>query len=114
MRISTCEIILPLTGADEQPIHDHALLVNGLYGAFDVVKKEYAEKISNDNFANLPSELRERLELRGHITNKDVATEFSDMKILSRIYKKLYAKLVVSPVIMPTYDCNFRCPYCYE
>ena len=114
MRISTYEIILPLTGKDERSIKTHALLINGLYGAFDVVKKDESEKISNEDFTNLPPKLLERLELRGHITKKDESEEFADMKILSRIYKKIYAKLVVSPVIMPTYDCNFRCPYCYE
>ena len=46
MRVSTYEIFLPLIGTDEKEIEDRALLVNGLYGAVDVVTKEDADKIA--------------------------------------------------------------------
>ena len=106
MRVSTYEIILPL--------EENSLLVNGLYSAFDIVSKEDAEKITTGNLADLPAELKERLLLRGHITNKSETAEVADMKLLSRIYKMTYGRIGIGAVIMPTYDCNFRCPYCYE
>ena len=114
MRKSSYEIILPLVGGDGKDIHDRVLLVNGLYGAMDVVKAEEAEKFKAGDFAGLPFALRERLALRGHITRKDEAGELADLALLSRIYKNVFGRSGVTLVIMPTYDCNFRCPYCFE
>lgn len=114
MRLSAYEIILPLVGTDEKPIEGYALLVNGLYGAVDVVRKEDADKLQAGNLAGLSAALRERLQLRGHITRKDEAGELADLKLLSRIHKNLQGRSGVGLVIMPTYDCNFRCPYCFE
>ena len=114
MKLSAYEIFLPLVGTDEKQIEGYALLVNGLYGAVDVVKKEEADKLQAGDFAGLSAALRERLMLRGHITRKDEAGELADLKLLSRIYKTVYGRSGVGLVIMPTYDCNFRCPYCFE
>ncbi|MER2138628.1 MAG: radical SAM protein [Succiniclasticum sp.] len=114
MKVSAYEIILPLVGTDEKQIEGYALLVNGLYGALDVVPKEEADKLQTGNLAGLPVALRERLLLRGHITRKDEAGELADLKLLSRIYKTLQGRSGVGLIIMPTYDCNFRCPYCFE
>jgi hypothetical protein len=47
LEISKYEIILPLIGEDETKIRSHALLVNGLYGAIDVVTKEVADKLNS-------------------------------------------------------------------
>lgn len=114
MRTSTYEIILPIIGEDGKAIADHVLLMNGLYGAMDVVKTEEAEKLRAGDIASLPLSLKERLALRGHITRKDEGGELSDLALLSRIYKTLFGRGAVALVIMPTYDCNFRCPYCFE
>lgn len=113
MRASTYEIILPLINESEE-IKDRVLLVNGLYSSFDVVTKEEAEKFTAGDFAALPAVLRERLLLRGHLTRKSEAEEIADMKLIGRIYRMIPARSGIVIVIMPTYDCNFRCPYCYE
>ncbi|MBO6182687.1 MAG: radical SAM protein, partial [Acidaminococcaceae bacterium] len=113
MRRSTYEIILPLIqGSDE--IKDRMLLVNGLYSSFDVVTKEEAEKFATGDFAGLSPALRERLLLRGHLTRKSEAEELADMKLIGRVHRMIPARSGIGIVIMPTYDCNFRCPYCYE
>lgn len=134
MRISTYEIFLPLIDGRNKEIEGYTLLVNGLYGAMDVVKQEDAAKLQAGDFAGLPVALRERLLLRGHLTRKEAAGakashpatapalarpcasagELADLKLLSRVYKTIFARSSVNAVIMPTYDCNFRCPYCYE
>ena len=114
MRLSTYEIILPLVGTDEKQIEGYALLVNGLYCAVDVVPKEDADKLQAGNFAGLSVALRERLLQRGHITRKDEAGELADLKLLSRIHKTIQGRSGIGLIIMPTYDCNFRCPYCFE
>ena len=68
MRASKYEIILPLIGKDDKKIKGKALLVNGLYGALDVVDEATASKLREGNFTDLPFAMRERLALRGHIT----------------------------------------------
>lgn len=40
--------------------------------------------------------------------------ELADLALLARIYRTIPARSGVNLVIMPTYDCNFRCHYCYE
>lgn len=114
MRLSNYEIILPLIGEDENIIPSHALLVNGLYGAMDVVTKEIADILDSEKFNDLPAALMERLEKRGHITQRPLEDETADLKLLSHIHKKLLGRSKITLIIMPTYDCNFRCPYCYE
>ena len=114
MRISTYEIILPLLDENEKEIPDYVSFVNGLYGAIDIVEKKYAEKIKATEFNEIPPVLRERLALRGHLTRKSEAEEIADMKLLSRIHRKTIGRTDIGIKIMPTYDCNFRCPYCYE
>lgn len=114
MRISTYEIILPLIGRDDKIINGKALLVNGLYGAIDVVDAEIAAKVREEDFGAVPFALRERLVQRGHITRKDEEGELTDARLLGRIWNKLIGQSGRGPVILPTYDCNFRCPYCFE
>ncbi len=80
MRTSTYEIILPLIGKDDKEIKGKALLVNGLYGAIDVVDEATAAKVREGDFAAIPFALRERLALRGHITRKDEAGELADRR----------------------------------
>ena len=114
MRKSIYEIILPLVGEDDREIEGKALLVNGLYSSFDVVAKEEAEKFAAGDFAALPLAMRERLLLRGHLTRRSEAEEIADMKLMGRVYRMIPARAGLGVVIMPTYDCNFRCPYCFE
>ena len=114
MRTSTYEIFLPLIGTDGKPIEGRALLLNGLYGAVDVVTQEEREIISAGEFDKLPLPVFERLSLRGHITRKTEEEEIAEMQLLSRIHRAIPAWNGARLVIMPTYDCNFRCPYCVE
>jgi hypothetical protein len=81
MRTSTYEIILPLIGRDDKEIAGKTLLVNGLYGAIDVVDAEIAANIREENFAAIPFAMRERLAQRGHITRKDETGELADARL---------------------------------
>ena len=114
MRISTYEIILPLIGMDDKEIEDKSLLVNGLYGALDVVDTETVKMLEKGDYAGLPLVLRERLTLRGHITRDDPEDELADARLLGRVWNKIIGHSGTGPVILPTYNCNFRCPYCFE
>ena len=107
MRLSTYE-------KDKKEIEDYRLMVNGLYGAYDIVAKEDCEKISAGKFSELPLALLKRLLLRGLLTPKSESEELADMKLLARLHKKVYGSSIIGLIILPTYDCNFRCPYCFE
>ena len=92
--------------------------MNGLYGAVDIVPSEEAELITQAK--NDPSRLERlsssRLETfieRGHIVSNPEQEE-QDMRIISRLYTLLRGRGGVGLVLMPTYDCNLRCVYCYE
>ena len=114
MRTSTYEIILPIVGRDEKEIQGKKLLVNGLYGAMDVVDDETAAALEKDEPDDLPADVRESLASRGHITRRSVEGELKDVELLGRIHARTEARVTVGPVILPTYNCNFRCPYCFE
>lgn len=114
MRASTYELVLPLIGEDEQEIEGKRVLINGLYGSVDVVDKDVAAKLFGDDPDGLDAPIKERLALRGHLTRKSPEEEMADVKLLGTVYYKIFARAEMSVAILPTYDCNFRCPYCFE
>ena len=112
MEISRYEIILPLCDKNRETIKGKGLLVNGLYGAFDVVSRETAEALKKGDLEAVPGEERERLLRRGHLT-EDREREKEDLKMLARVERQI-SRSGAGLVLLPTYDCNFRCPYCFE
>jgi len=107
MQVSNYEIIIPFD--DEK----HYLLVNGLYVAMDVVDTAVGEAMLEGNLKALPDDERARLLARGHITDSP-ETEREDLDIFAGLHRKLAAGRSLCLYILPTYNCNFRCPYCYE
>lgn len=110
MRVSTYEIVLPLRNHAGQIIDGYSLWINGLYGAIDI----YENSVRSDDILSIPLEKKMKMIKRGHLTKKTVKEEMDDLRILSKIYEKVVGRCGMSLVIMPTYDCNFRCPYCFE
>lgn len=94
------------------------LLVQGYRGSFDVVDRSIAEALCNgeknlEYLKTLSDEDREILTKRGYLTS---ATEAEEEKIISKISDILnrVSKNTLTITIMPTYNCNFRCEYCFE
>ena len=114
LRVSLYETILPLPGDPTL-----AAAVNGLYGAVDLITAEESRILEMSvkeaaSLSSLPEDTAERLLSRGHLVTEGEAEERENSKILSRLHWLVPYRKFVDIVIMPTYNCNFRCEYCFE
>lgn len=113
MNLSKYNIDLPLKNGKGEH-----LIIQGYTGAVDVVSKDVYEILNEGkkDSAKL-SELSEKnfntLKARGYITDKDKSGEMELMFKVAKVLHKVQSK-EESVVIAPSYNCNFRCPYCFE
>ena len=106
-------IAIPLKNPAEE-----YMLIHGYTGAINIVPKAIGIVLSKEELDilhwNCPTEILEQLIQRGFITAK---TSNEEMNFANKIanaihlyqkqsYKKFY--------FLVNYNCNFRCPYCYE
>lgn len=91
------------------------MLIHGYTGAIDIVDEDLLTKINQISSHNCFSdEMLKTLSKRGYITTKTQEEEHKlVIKIIEAVHlyhkhgsKKFY--------FLVNYDCNFRCPYCYE
>lgn len=91
------------------------LLVHGYTGAIDVVETALWQQIRNypeqDDFTQEEVDI---LSKRGYLTARTPEEELGYVKRLSDVLHKSYSKLYKSYGFVVTYNCNFRCPYCFE
>lgn len=111
------------------------LLVHGYSGAYDKVPRHVAMYVrsreagrppkplygswsiepARDEAAPEPNEKTiEALKRRGYLTSLTADEEES---LYSKIASQLHFRSVLGPpgfVLMPTYQCNLRCPYCFQ
>ena len=112
MHLSKYDIILPLIDKDGKNVEDKSLLFNGIYGALDIVDAATGKALKEGKINDLSISEQDRLLARGHLTDNP-EREKEDIKLLARVDRKL-KRGIASLTILPTYNCNFRCPYCYE
>lgn len=91
----------------------HYILSNGLYGALDIITGEEAKLISSGSFGELSSATAGRLKARGHLI-REGEDETENASILSRTHWLVPYTKFINIVVLPTYNCNFRCSYCFE
>ena len=106
IQLSNYEIMVPLDDA-------RTLLANGLYCAFDVVDRAEGSALAEGRIDAVPDEECKRLLARGHLTDSP-GSEIEDLQFMAGYYRKYFAEASLDLMILPTYDCNFRCPYCFE
>ena len=99
---------------------DHALLINTLTNAIDIVDNKLINEINNvikneGKFSQINKEEFDKLKQRGYIFNS-----LDEEKFLLKKYQAMNDKIlsnldqVVYWTICPSMECNLACPYCYE
>jgi uncharacterized protein len=130
LRTSSYTIYVDLPGNEEE-----MLLIQGYTGAYDKVSRrvatylrameshrpprplygDWAAEPPVDGQVTAPSEQTLAvLRRRGYLTN---LTRDQEEDLFARIVGKIHTKALQVPpafVLMPTYDCNLRCPYCFQ
>ncbi len=101
---------------------NHSLLVHGYTGAIDRVNKEVARMIksriviSEDMFDQLPcsKETIHTLMKRGYMTSRSPVEEREYVHSMANFLHHTASHSAASFLFLVAYDCNFRCPYCFE
>ncbi|HLF28286.1 MAG TPA: radical SAM protein [Anaerolineae bacterium] len=113
MRTSHYNIYVPLPDSDEH------ILIHGYSGAVDVVQNSVVEFLKGfkegDSLDDAPLDKAtvESLQKRGYLTERTTEQEHEFIRKLGRLLYNVQKKRA-GFLLMPTYDCNLRCPYCYE
>jgi uncharacterized protein len=101
---------------------DKYMLLHGYTGAIDVVNENVINYLDNlDNLNNSENENTEvsestfnALKARGYLTEKTKEEEIAHVRKLANLLHQKDKKLHKGFLFLVAYDCNFRCPYCYE
>lgn len=114
MWVSNYNIYVPL------PEKTHYLLVHGYTGAVDRVDAELTRALqkcfvgrSDASALNLPPNVYRLLEKRGYLTELSLEEEIA---FVGRLARKIHALQFERTGfwIIPSYDCQLRCKYCFE
>lgn len=91
------------------------LLTHSYTGAIDIINGEVWKELENYSSASsLPEETVEYLQKRGYLTTRIKEEEIKYVKKLAQLLHQAQSKLYKSFGFIVSYDCNFRCPYCFE
>lgn len=91
------------------------MLIHGYTGAIDIVTEELLKKINSISSENkFPENTLHTLLRRGYITTKTQEEEYAYVARIARALHKQCNILYTTFTWVVTYNCNFRCPYCYE
>ncbi len=112
--------------------HDRVLLVHGYTGAYDEVSLDVAAFLSSRRAVSKPlygkwspefndvchesaisEETLAELENRGYLTTLTIAEEKERLRTIAGLVHSSESK-GLSYIVVPSYDCNLRCPYCFQ
>lgn len=89
------------------------MLVHGYTGAVDVVSCRVADSLRRGRFDLLGEVTLEKLKRRGYVTALSKEREMDHVRNFSRVLMGRTARFVNLAIVV-AYDCNLRCPYCFE
>jgi uncharacterized protein len=114
LRTSNYTIVVPIPGRSEN------ILVHGYTGSIDLVDEKIASYLS-DSQNNVQSQLppfsaqaADYLEQRGYLTQKTSSEEEQRITEVAEAGHRHADSLAPKIYLMPTYECNLRCTYCFE
>jgi uncharacterized protein len=98
---------------------DKYMLLHGYTGAIDIVNENVINYLDNvNNPGNKNVEVSEStfnaLKARGYLTEKTKEEEVAFVRKFANLLHQKDKKLHKGFLFLVAYDCNFRCPYCYE
>ncbi len=112
MRISDYIIYLRLPGSGKY------LLVHGYTGAVDLVQPNVVEYLKHFEPAGksngISSATTDALVKRGYLTDMSHEEEVARVKELAEFLHRRRLRAEKWFLLIPSYNCNFACPYCYE
>ncbi len=110
IRQSAYTIVVPLN-------KELFILLHGYSGAIDVVNEKIVSILERNIFnieKSIDSDLIKVLLKRGYLTTKTIEEEQAYVERLAQALHRKEKLLTASFTVLITYNCNFRCPYCFE
>ncbi|ROT03093.1 4Fe-4S cluster-binding domain-containing protein, partial [Muribaculaceae bacterium Isolate-104 (HZI)] len=96
---------------------DSVMLLHGYAGSIDIVPRSVADLLRSResvSCSDFDSELFEGLANRRYLTKLSQEEENDYFRRMAVALHKKDMLLYASYTFVVTYDCNFRCPYCFE
>lgn len=91
------------------------MLVHGYTGAIDIVSEDLLNRIRNVSSAiEFSEKTKQALLKRGYITAKTPEEEYAYVMRMAKALHRECDILSTSFTWVVSYNCNFRCPYCFE
>lgn len=91
------------------------MLIHGYTGAMDIVTEQLLEKIKSiTTYHDFSESTLQTLLKRGYITTKTQDEEYEYVARIAKALHRKYDMLHSTFTWVVTYNCNFRCPYCFE
>ncbi len=103
--LKECEIIKK----DEQEY----FLLNLINGALDIIDGDLFEKIINENFQEIESDIIDALKSRNYLFDSE-KEYLAFIKRINCEIQQAEKKSVPNFLLIPSYNCNLNCIYCYE
>lgn len=93
---------------------DKYMLIHGYTGAMDVVSSSLLAIIKEADTKDLDLATIQLLLRRGYLTTKTKEEEYAYVARMANALQRKYEILYSTFTWAVTYNCNFRCPYCFE
>lgn len=90
------------------------LLIHGYTGAIDLVSDKIVSCLKDNAVDLIPKNIITKLVERGYLTNKCFSEEQEYVIRMANILHRKMNLISTNFTFIVSYDCNFRCPYCYE